>query len=1349
MQKFYKRFCLIAVCIFCFCFTFIRFVSAQQLLVDPSWNTVDIGNGINSSGNGLGFNGPVHSVVSGTEGTTFFGSFTRFSGAETGNCARFSGATLNSSFPKITFIGGEVSKAILTSGNDIIVIGNFTAIRVGNGIPQLHQAGIARISPAGVIDLAFRTAVGNPFGSSGKITDLQVVGTAIYIAGNFNSFVTTTGTIVPRPYFAKLDLVSGTYIPEAIPIPIIDPQLAGDSIFSIEVDPFQNFVLVGGKFDNLFNSGLKGIFKYNLLTSAVDVSFNISSFSGKVLDMQLISGGAELLIAGKFISGTVPNAYKHIAKISPVNAAIITSFEDLNPGLAASFVSQILELPGSKFVIGGSFNSLGATSINNLALINGNGDLQPSYTALAGTNGPVTNLCLSDEGYLIVAGNFTQFAGKPRKYVVLISPTGTPVNPPLIPTGGANGQALAQTTIGGKTYVAGSFNGYNDVVCNGLLRLLADGAIDQTLSTGTGFNGSVLVLMPSNGGILCAGNFSAFNGTPRNGVVRLLLNGSLDPTFNPGIGANDSVLCAAVQADGKILLGGSFTTFAGLPRNRLVRLNANGSIDATFSIGSGFNGTVRSIVQSGSLIYAGGDFSTFDGNNRSGIACLNANGSYSATANAGTGINPGGRICKIYQSPVNGQLFAGGRFSQYNGQNRSNLVKILFGGQPDPGYIPQLNPNGIVYDLLEAEAGRGLLVCGENLSQAKAGPSKGIIKLKPKGGSTFSIGTNGPVLSLKRDSSGNIIVTGDFTQLDTLGKNRVARITETALETTIWGGSDWDWDAPDCDFSALINGDYENQPGFTCKTLTILPAKKFFPDSTVWICRNAYNYGNQINGRVYLKDLNADTVHQVEGIFDDVTLDDDSGAVVTDPVTIRGTLKLKKGIFNTSNQLTLRSTAAKTGRIGKIESGANISGQVTMERFVPGGVNGWHFLGTPIKNQIQGNWADDFLILPNFIYHHDEGLLTDSGWVQTTDSLSIGRGFRVWLNQPFFNSQATFRNTGIPHTGNFNFNVSYSPGGYGGGGWNFLANPYPSEVDWHAFAKTNVGNEIHYWNGNIYGSYNSVTEIGVNGAGRYIPSSQAFFVKASASGPALSVTESAKPDSAPNPTFLRSAVNVTGQVARIRLKGSNLTDDETAIRWMDGVQNAFEDESDSRKLRNPGLNIYSLTSDGRRSSIQARMSGMADSVHFGLSVPVPGNYLLDIRLGEDLLTDKNWFIFDHTEKTYNRVSASTLLPFPVTQNETEVGKRFTLFTRQLEEEIPELIENRDFLVFPNPSRDEVRIFGMQKEESFLLEHSSGQAVLKGSTDGLIKVKGLSPGLYFLSFPEINSIRERLKVLIAQ
>ena len=96
-------------------------------------------------------------------------------------------------------------------------------------------------------------------------------------------------------------------------------------------------------------------------------------------------------------------------------------------------------------------------------------------------------------------------------------------------------------------------------------------------------------------------------------------------TFDPGAGADGAVHGLAIQTDGQIVIAGDFTTVNGEPRNRIARLNGNGSVEGTgtFNTGSGADGTVRSVaVQADGRILMGGDFAMVNGIARARLARL-------------------------------------------------------------------------------------------------------------------------------------------------------------------------------------------------------------------------------------------------------------------------------------------------------------------------------------------------------------------------------------------------------------------------------------------------------------------------------------------------------------------------------------------------------------------------------------------------------------------------------------------------------------------------------------------------------------------------------------------------------
>ena len=116
--------------------------------------------------------------------------------------------------------------------------------------------------------------------------------------------------------------------------------------------------------------------------------------------------------------------------------------------------------------------------------------------------------------------------------------------------------------------------------------------------------------MQADGKILIGGGFTTIGGVTRNRIARLNADGTLDTGFNPN--AERGVYSIAVQADGKILIGGFFTTVGGVTRNRIARLNADGTLDTTFNPNA--NSYVNSIaMQADGKILIGGDFTTIGG----------------------------------------------------------------------------------------------------------------------------------------------------------------------------------------------------------------------------------------------------------------------------------------------------------------------------------------------------------------------------------------------------------------------------------------------------------------------------------------------------------------------------------------------------------------------------------------------------------------------------------------------------------------------------------------------------------------------------------------------------------------
>src|ERR1035441_7716981 len=212
--------------------------------------------------------------------------------------------------------------------------------------------------------------------------------------------------------------------------------------------------------------------------------------------------------------------------------------------------------------------------------------------------------------------------------------------------------------------------------------LAGPGALDPTFVPGVSGPVYATAVQP-DGRILIGGTFSSVNPSgPRYNLARLFANGSVDTTFNSGSGVNSTVWCLAVQTDGRIVIGGSFYSVNGTTRNGVARLNANGTVDASFVPTNNFiSGSVLAVAaQSDNKVIVGGSF-----NNSYGTppftARLNADGTLDNTFNP---ILNGAVNALAIQT--DGKIVIGGAFTQVNGAARYHIARLNADGSLDNAF---------------------------------------------------------------------------------------------------------------------------------------------------------------------------------------------------------------------------------------------------------------------------------------------------------------------------------------------------------------------------------------------------------------------------------------------------------------------------------------------------------------------------------------------------------------------------------------------------------------------------------------------------------------------------------------
>jgi hypothetical protein len=455
---------------------------------------------------------------------------------------------------------------------------------------------------------------------------------------------------------------------------------------------------------------------------------------------------------------------------------------------------------------------------------------------------------------------------------------------------------------------------------------------------------------------------------------------------------------------------------------------------------------------------------------------------------------------------------------------------------------------------------------------------------------------------------------------------------------------------------------------------------------------NWTNFGTYVpqTGTVVLRGSNAQSIGGTAVTrFHNLTIDNDFGTVTANgPFEVQGHLSIQEATFQTNNHLTLVSDIANSGYVGPINlaAGADIVGNVTLQRYIPAANQNWVYLSCPIPGRSIADWNDD-LVLSGFtgsdfptynfvnIYNYDETALgsRNNGWLpatNVTNGLNAQRGYIVYMT----GSANTVDVTGTIQKGSVSVPMFFTNTGSIDDGWNLMSNVYPAPIDWVALEanSANVGSYFVF-DSQLpgYRSYNANSQFG--SASRYIAHSQSFFVKATGTNQFLNFLESHKTtQTAP---FERS--DVTNPSIRLRIERDGEAD-ECGVVFVEGATDNFEATYDAEKwestiLTSPELALVSadnvlLTIDARASLSQAL------SIPIYLDLPAAGTYTfrvletIEIPLGTCITIEDTF--------TGDMISATTGSEMSVTTDAAYQGNRLMIHFS-----VPANVSSQDALCF--------------------------------------------------------------------
>jgi uncharacterized delta-60 repeat protein len=535
----------------------------------------------------------------------------------------------------------------------------------------------------------------------------------ILVAGNFSGPNSIGGQA--RNFIARLDGGTGS-------VDSFNP-LANSSVSAIAVQP-DGKIVVGGFFTHIGGQPRNRIARLDATTGAAD-PFDANA-SGGVLSIAVqVDGG---ILAGGLFSNIGGQTRNHIARLSPATG-LADSFDPNANGNVASIALQV----DGKILVGGTFNgasSIGGQTRNRMARLDAGTGLADSFNPNASNT--VDVIAVQADGRILACGSFTNIGGQARFLFARLDAT---------------------------TGAADSFDPNPNNVVN------------------------AIALQP-DGKIVAGGNFSGatgMGGQPRNRIARLEVDGRLDQTLNLGafgLSLGSSVVKAtAIQPDGKILIGGSFSSVLTVPRNNMARLNTDGTVDLTFDPNA--NGPVNAIaLQADGKILAGGVFTNIGGQTRLNMARLDS------TVGAADSFqpNPNGEVAAIVVQ-ADGKILVGGSFNGANsfaGQTRNYIARV----DATTGIADAFDPNATSTVLSIAVQPDGKVLAGGNFFGANSiggQPRNYLARLDATTGlaDSFDPNANNRVFSITLQHDGKILVAGQFSGIGGATRNAMARLNAT------------------------------------------------------------------------------------------------------------------------------------------------------------------------------------------------------------------------------------------------------------------------------------------------------------------------------------------------------------------------------------------------------------------------------------------------------------------------------------------------------------------------------------------------------------------------------------------
>ena len=588
----------------------------------------------------------------------------------------FSQFKIDSSFN--TFNNNEIYNvdAVVNQNGKLVIAGGFTKIA---GVKCSH---ICRLLNDSVVDPTFMSGTG--FNNYVKKM-IVLPNNKLLVMGSFTSYSTANIN-----YLMRLN-PDGT--PDLTFVPNFD---AGSVLTDFVVQP-DGKVIVIGVFNTYSGNARKNIVRLSG-NGSLDMGFNCGNSNNGVFNKVVLQSTGNIILIGDFASH-LSTTVSSIVRLLPT-------------GLVDAGFSCTLPLNTSNKVV---LSDIFIHSNDDISLPRN--DLYPStFLRLNSNGGAVSNypFTVNPKSLLLANGNFLTMPGYmlytgnvafPKE----ISPNGSIVKDYstfgwFFSNDWTGTEYIPLFEVAGKIYMSCNYFEDYTPARRKLIRLTENNIVDYHFLPIGGPNFAVTEMAKyDSDSYIIIGGFTRIGSSPVQTIAKVDKSCAVITSFNAGgVGFNGPALCVAVQQDGKIIVGGDFTTYNNQPANRLVRLMENGTIDPTFNVGVGTDYPIYDIqILDADHILLGGNFSTYQGAEAYNIVCVKHDGALNNEFNTNVGAGTNGRVRKI--NVIGSHIYLIGDFNFFNGNLRKHIVRINFDGTFDTSFDPGQGDNGLVNDVAEFE----------------------------------------------------------------------------------------------------------------------------------------------------------------------------------------------------------------------------------------------------------------------------------------------------------------------------------------------------------------------------------------------------------------------------------------------------------------------------------------------------------------------------------------------------------------------------------------------------------------------------------------------------------------------